>query len=122
MSTIIDMARGAVPMSFDFDSAIRPDYVVKCSYGNDSIALLQFLHEYNLKHPLGKVVVLYNDTGWATAWWPARVEKGESLHDHPIPCFRIEPPLKCGCGDLVKLQITPVFDCTAKPQNQHGTT
>jgi hypothetical protein len=58
---------------------IYPDYVVKSSYGNDSIALIQHLREYNEKHPLGKVVVLYNDTGWASSWWPLRVEKGESF-------------------------------------------
>lgn len=69
-----------VPTSFDFDGqAMRPDYVVKCSYGNDSIALLQFLHEYDLKHPLGKVCVLYNDTGWAAQWWEGRVANGEKL-------------------------------------------
>lgn len=67
------------PMSFDLDgSALRPDYVAKVSYGNDSIALIQWLHEYDLKHPLGKVVCLYNDTGWATSWWPARVENAEA--------------------------------------------
>lgn len=66
-----------VPMSFDFGDSLNPDYVIKCSYGNDSIALIQFLHEYNQKHPLGKVVVLYNDTGWASNWWPARVQKAE---------------------------------------------
>jgi len=70
----------ATPTSFDFDGqALRPDYVVKCSYGNDSIALLQWLHEYDQKHPLGKVVVLYNDTGWATNWWPGRVANGEKM-------------------------------------------
>jgi 3'-phosphoadenosine 5'-phosphosulfate sulfotransferase (PAPS reductase)/FAD synthetase len=70
----------ATPTSFDFGGqALRPDYVVKCSYGNDSIALLQWLYEHGQKHPLGKVVVLYNDTGWATSWWPARVENGERL-------------------------------------------
>lgn len=70
----------SVPTSFDFDNrALRPDYVVKCSYGNDSIALLQFLHEFNQKAPLGKVVVLYNNTGWAAKWWAARVENGEKM-------------------------------------------
>src|SRR6185437_16137741 len=70
----------AIPTSFDFDSAaLRPDYVVKCSYGNDSIALIQFLHEYNLKHRLGKVVVLFNETGWASKKWPIRVLAGEQL-------------------------------------------
>lgn len=69
-----------VPMSFDFDGqSLRPDYVIKCSYGNDSIALIQWLHEYDQTFPLGKVVTLYNDTGWATSWWPNRVEKGERL-------------------------------------------
>lgn len=68
----------SVPTSFDFGGvALRPDYVVKCSYGNDSIALLQWLHEYNQKHPLGKVVVLYNDTRWAAKWWAGRVENAE---------------------------------------------
>lgn len=71
------MKNNTVPMSFDFGDALNPDYVVKCSYGNDSIALIQFLHEYNLKNRLGKVVVLYNDTGWAANWWPARVDKAE---------------------------------------------
>ena len=65
-----------IPMSFDFDGeALRPDYVVKCSYGNDSIALLQWLHEYD--YDLGKVVVLYNDTKWAAKWWAGRVENAE---------------------------------------------
>ena len=69
-----------VPTSFDFGGlALRPDYVIKCSYGNDSIALMQWMHERNQKQPLGKVVALYNDTGWATSWWPARVENGEKL-------------------------------------------
>lgn len=72
----------AVPTSFDFDNqAIRPDYVVKCSYGNDSIALLQFLHEYDLKFWKGqrRVAVLYNDTGYQAAWWGERVKNGERL-------------------------------------------
>jgi len=76
---ITELAKRCVPTSFDFGDALKPDYVVKCSYGNDSIALLQWMHEYNQKHPLGKVVVLYNNTGWATKWWPARVANGEKL-------------------------------------------
>ena len=69
-----------VPTSFNFGDALQPDYVLKCSYGNDSIALIQFCHEHWQKHPLPadeKVVCLYNDTGWAKAWWPARVENAE---------------------------------------------
>lgn len=69
-----------VPTSFDFDSgALRPDCVVKCSYGNDSVALLQFLHERNQRRSLGKVCVLYNDTGWSAKWWDGRVANGEKL-------------------------------------------
>ena len=69
-----------IPLSLGLDGqALRPDYVLKCSYGNDSIALIQWIHEYDLKHQLGKVVVLYNDTGWSSAEWPARVLRGESL-------------------------------------------
>jgi hypothetical protein len=71
------MIQRAVPTSFDFGGALRPDYVGKCSYGNDSIALIQWLHEYDQKHSLGKVVVLYNDTKWAATWWAARVENAE---------------------------------------------
>lgn len=75
-----DSKQSSVPLSFDFGGeALRPDYVVKCSYGNDSIALLQYLHEYDLRHQLGKVVVLYNNTGWAAKWWEGRVENGEKL-------------------------------------------
>jgi len=68
-----------VPTSFDFNGeAIRPDYVLKCSYGNDSIALLQYLHEYEERFgKLGKIVVLYNNTKWAAKWWAARVENAE---------------------------------------------
>lgn len=67
-----------IPLSFDLDGkAIRPDIVLKCSYGNDSIALIQWAHEYNQKYPLGKVVVLYNNTGWAAGWWEARAKNAE---------------------------------------------
>jgi 3'-phosphoadenosine 5'-phosphosulfate sulfotransferase (PAPS reductase)/FAD synthetase len=68
----------AVPQSFDFGhNPLRPDFVVKTSYGNDSIALIQWLHEYDLKHSLGRVVCLFNDTGWAADWWMKRVDNAE---------------------------------------------
>jgi hypothetical protein len=78
----------ARPQSFDFGYALRPDYVVKCSYGNDSIALLQWLHEYDQKNSLGKVVVLYNNTGWAANWWDARVQNAEH---NLLPRFGFTP-------------------------------
>lgn len=58
---------------------LYPDYVVKSSYGNDSIALIQFLREWNEKSSMGKVVVLYNETQWGASWWPSRVEKAEQF-------------------------------------------
>lgn len=49
-------------------------YVIKSSYGNDSIALIQ----YALREKLDGVYVLYSDTGWGAEWWPERVEKAEA--------------------------------------------
>jgi 3'-phosphoadenosine 5'-phosphosulfate sulfotransferase (PAPS reductase)/FAD synthetase len=49
------------------------DYVIKASYGNDSVALIQWCFEYELQN----VVVLYNDTGWAQAGWNERVQRLE---------------------------------------------
>jgi 3'-phosphoadenosine 5'-phosphosulfate sulfotransferase (PAPS reductase)/FAD synthetase len=48
--------------------------VIFASYGNDSVALIQWAHE----HRLEDVTVAYSDTGWAAAKWPARVERGEA--------------------------------------------
>lgn len=44
-------------------------YLVTCSCGNDSVALLQYMH---MRHP-GEFSAVYNDTGWAREDWPARV-------------------------------------------------
>ncbi len=46
------------------------DYLVACSCGNDSIALIQ--HMIDLKK---NFAVVYNDTGWARADWPDRVKR-----------------------------------------------
>jgi hypothetical protein len=48
-------------------------YIARCSYGNDSIAMLQLLRE----HSLMDVTVVYSDTGWATPAWEDRVSSGE---------------------------------------------
>lgn len=48
--------------------------VIFASYGNDSVAMIQWAHERGLKD----VTVAYSDTGWAADWWPARVEKAEA--------------------------------------------
>lgn len=49
--------------------------IIFASYGNDSIALIQFCHERSL----GDVTVVYSDTGWAAPWWSERVARGETL-------------------------------------------
>lgn len=48
---------------------LRPKFVIFASYGNDSVALIQWAHEQKLEN----VVVVYSDTGWAAAWWSDRV-------------------------------------------------
>ena len=45
-------------------------YIVTCSCGNDSLALVQYMQENHS----GEFCVLYNDTGWARDDWPARVK------------------------------------------------
>lgn len=48
-------------------------FVIFSSYGNDSCALIQWAHEWNLED----VAVVYSDTGWATEGWEARVAEKE---------------------------------------------
>lgn len=48
-------------------------YLIRASYGNDSVALIQWAREEGLSD----VVVLYSDTGWARASWAARVGQME---------------------------------------------
>lgn len=50
-------------------------YVISASYGNDSMALIQFAHEQELKD----VTVVYCDTGWASKEWTKRIKQGEAL-------------------------------------------
>lgn len=48
-------------------------FVIFSSYGNDSCALIQWAHEWNLED----VAIVYSDTGWATVGWEARVAQKE---------------------------------------------
>jgi 3'-phosphoadenosine 5'-phosphosulfate sulfotransferase (PAPS reductase)/FAD synthetase len=50
-------------------------YVLMASFGNDSIALIRWAHEHNLRD----VTVLYNDTGWSAPWWSERIERGSQM-------------------------------------------
>lgn len=47
--------------------------VISSSYGNDSMALIQWAYENNLFD----VVVVFIDTGWANKNWSKRVKRGE---------------------------------------------
>lgn len=49
------------------------DHVIFASYGNDSIALIQWAKEQNLSN----VAVVYSDTGWAADHWEDRVKEKE---------------------------------------------
>lgn len=48
----------------------RPRFVIFSSYGNDSVALIQWAADQGLED----VVVVFSDTGWAAKWWSARVD------------------------------------------------
>ena len=58
-------------------------HVIFASYGNDSIALIQWVYENKLED----VTVLYNQTGWTAKFWEERVLNMEdwvrSLGYHP---------------------------------------
>lgn len=45
--------------------------IICCSGGNDSVALIQWAFEKNLKD----VTVLYNYTGWEISWWDFRMKE-----------------------------------------------
>lgn len=48
-------------------------FVIFSSYGNDSVALIQWAHE----NALEDVACVYSDTGWSTADWRTRVDNME---------------------------------------------
>lgn len=74
-----------------------PEFIVFASYGNDSIALIQWLHEREVKGPIH---VAHSDTGWAAPGWAKRVEEGEEYAQslgyvtHQIPSIGMEALVK----------------------------
>lgn len=56
-----------------FEWTRAPRFVLFASYGNDSVALIQWAYEQGLRD----VVVVYSDTGWAAKFWERRVEELE---------------------------------------------
>lgn len=51
------------------------EYVISASYGNDSVAMIRWAFERELRN----VTVAYCQTGWAAPYWETRVQKGEAL-------------------------------------------
>lgn len=52
---------------------IEPEYAIFASYGNDSIALIQWA---STRVDRGTAVVVHSDTGWSADWWRDRVKQG----------------------------------------------
>lgn len=65
------------PALIRFDGASPPQYVISVSYGNDSVAMIQWARENRLD--FFDTWVVYCDTGWAAPGWPRRVELGEQF-------------------------------------------
>ena len=61
----------------NFKTTVKKEsfHVISVSYGNDSIALIQWAHESGLDN----CIVVYADTGWAHPDWHDRVRQGEDL-------------------------------------------
>lgn len=66
--------------------------VIRANYGDESIALIQWLHENPQKNRT--VMVCYIDTGWASAEWPKRVLEAEQLAKrYGFTPIRIQSPI-----------------------------
>jgi len=50
-------------------------YAIFCSYGNDSIALMQWLYEKGERD----AYTVFSDTGWASKTWADRLDEGEDF-------------------------------------------
>lgn len=56
-------------------------FAIFSSGGNDSVALLQLLHEvrtYNWPRNSARLIAVYSDTGWAAPYWAERIAKLEA--------------------------------------------
>lgn len=58
-------------------TSAHPDFVLFTSWGNDSIAAAQLMHEYGLPRQR-RCVALFSDTGWAEPKWLDRVSEAEA--------------------------------------------
>jgi 3'-phosphoadenosine 5'-phosphosulfate sulfotransferase (PAPS reductase)/FAD synthetase len=72
--------------------------VISASYGNDSIALIQWAHERGLSD----VHVVYCDTGWSAPNWPIRVIEGERFAKRLG--FKTHQSKSIGMEELVRIK------------------
>lgn len=72
--------------------------VISASYGNDSMAMIQWAREAGLQ----AVTVAYCDTGWASPGWPQRIEQGEALaRSYGFAAVRLK---SIGMAELVRMK------------------
>ena len=72
--------------------------IISSSYGNDSVALIQWTYERGLSD----VTVAYCDTGWAAPGWDTRVAAGELLaKNYGFSVNRIK---SMGMADLIRMK------------------
>lgn len=72
------------------DDISRPQ-IVSSSYGNDSVATVQWVKEHGFKD----VHVVFIDTGWSSETWPARVDRCEGwVRSIGYVPHRIVPPIQ----------------------------
>ena len=73
MGTHHEAGRDAIVPCPKCTTGFRMQYVIFASYGNDSIALIQWAFMEGLQD----VTVAFNETGWARFDWDARIQKAE---------------------------------------------
>lgn len=78
-----------------------PHFVLSSSYGNDSLAMIQWAHEVGLDL-FGDVTVTYCDTGWAKPQWPERVELCEDFARSLG--FNVQRITSMGMHELVRMK------------------
>jgi len=72
--------------------------IISSSYGNDSIALIQWAHEGFVPD----ITCVYSDTGWAAPGWDDRVSEGEALaQSYGYNTIRIK---SMGMADLIRMK------------------
>lgn len=52
--------------------------IIRSNYGDDSIALTQWLYESEYSAEASSIQVVYIDTGWAASTWATRIQAGEA--------------------------------------------